>query len=71
VVLVFAVLTLYAIQVFSTSLIIQSVGPQDFGSIALAGMYADMVWRVLVPVLLTGWLAARHLRGAAKANTQQ
>jgi hypothetical protein len=71
VVLVFAVIALYAIQTFSTSLIVENVGPQDFGSIAMAGFYADIAWRVLIPVLLMGWLAARHLCSSRRAGMEQ
>jgi hypothetical protein len=61
----------YALQMLCTTLAARTIRPQDFGVIALSGAYADMAWRLLMPMLLIGWLAARHFRGGPKPSVRQ
>jgi hypothetical protein len=70
-VLVAGVMAFGVVQVFCTALVVRCVGPRDYGLIATASGYANMVWRVLIPILLIGWLAADHRRSSRRASTQQ
>ena len=65
------VIALYISQTYFMALIVESLGPLALGAIAPGGLYGHMIWKVLIPILLMGWLAARHLRNSPKANVQR